>query len=107
MQSRNALAFVRPGLRGYRGLSRGLREDRFGVLTPPRRPPANLPTGFRREPLAGRITERSSVLGMMHIGETAARQPMLVERVFMRLADRGPGQGCLLRVHAAQLRRPT
>ena len=38
------------------------------------------------------------MLRMMHIGETAARQPMLVQRVFMRLADRRPQQAGILRL---------
>ena len=81
------------------GAARGrLRQDRLRVFAHARRTPADLPARLGAEPLAGRVGERASELRVLDLRERAAKLPMLVERVLVRLAERGPEKARLLRL---------
>ena len=83
---------------GNEGRACRFRQDRLGILPQQRCAPADLPAGPRGQPLAGGITERPPVFRMIHIGKGPPGQPVRIQRVFVRLADRGPQQAGLLRL---------
>ena len=84
---------------GTLGAARRFAQHRFGVLAQQRRAPADLPAGLGGQPFAGRVAERCG-----HARDVARRrrilrlQPVLVERVLMRLANRRPQQAGILRL---------
>src|SRR5205807_545575 len=69
---------------------RRLAEHRLGVLAQQRRAAADLPARSGGEPFAGRVAEAPPQFGVLEIGEGVAGQPMLVERVLVRLAQWRP-----------------
>src|SRR6059058_3036696 len=75
-----------------------LSKHRLGVLAEQRRAAADLPARPRGKPFAGRITKRAPELRMLDIGKGLAGEPMLVERVFVRLAQRRPEEPRILRL---------
>jgi hypothetical protein len=82
----------------YARPSGSFAEHRLGVLAEQRRAAADLPAGLVAEPLAGRVEERAAELGMFDLGKGLAREPVLVQRVLMRLAQRRPEEPRILRL---------
>src|SRR5262245_21739779 len=60
------------------------------------RAPARLPACRIAQPFADGIPEAAPEFGMLDIREASARQPMRVECILMRLADRRPQQAGFL-----------
>ena len=98
LSARRRLAGVRHrGLRVDRWRAARYRAvDRGGVLVEAWRAPPRRPAGGRADPLRRRIAERLAELGMLDIGDAAALDPVGVERVLVRLAQRRPQHSRLL-----------
>src|SRR5258707_1332715 len=62
------------------------------------RTPADLPARLAAEPFAGRVAKAAAVFGVLDIGKGLAYQPMLVERVLVRFAQRRPEEAGILRL---------
>ena len=75
-----------------------LAQHRLGVLAQERRAAADLPAGLVAEPLAGWVQKRTAEFRMLDLGEGLAGQPMLVERVLVRLAQWRPEEAGVLRL---------
>ena len=97
--SADSLGFATPrGSRRHARPPHRFAQHRCRVLAQQRRAPAHLPARLVAEPLAGRIAEAAAMLRMIHVGEALALQPVLVERVLVRLAQRRPQQAGILRL---------
>src|SRR5579872_5635269 len=98
VQRRAARVLDLARLGGNAGLARSLAEHGLRVLTQKWRAAADLPARLAAKPFRGRVGERTPELGMLDFGKGLARPPMLVERVFVRLAQRRPEQPGILRL---------
>src|ERR1700732_3513145 len=75
-----------------------LAEHGRGVLAEQWRAAADLPARLGGEPFTGWIAEAAAELGMLGIGEGLAGEPMVGERILVRLAQRRPEEACILRL---------
>ena len=89
---------TRRGRAGTLGRRTASLEHRLGVLAEQRRAAADLPARLGGEPFAGRVAEAAAKLRVLDIGEGLAGQPMLVERILVRLAQRRPEEARILRL---------
>ena len=85
-------------LRRHARAADAFAEHRRGIFAEQWRAAADLPAGLVAEPFAGRIAEAAAQLRVLDIGEGVAGEPMLVERILVRLAQWRPEEARILRL---------